>query len=163
MIIRMNMTFMPMHVLGFRGCRAALRLMCPGRDGRFWNLAYSIGAFLLAASSALTPRHCDDAELAMLVFALYLTVLASPFFIFWLITLTTSGKLLAALKEKPCTTARPRRWRAQDVDPEIAVLEALFIVAPEWPSTKQRSLTTDDTNVELTTVINRRSFQRLLR
>jgi hypothetical protein len=101
----------------------------------------------------------------MLIFALYLVALASPVVVFWLVTITTSRKVQAATKEKLAKAARPRRRRVQDIDAEMAVLEAQFIVAPRMAFDEAQealSKASHDTAVEHTTLINRRSFEDML-
>ena len=164
MIIRMNMTFMPMHVLGSpRYAAPHCDLCAPARDGRFWNLAYSIGAFLLAASSALDAsalRRCgiSNAGLRPVSHRPCFTILHLLAHHAHHVRQAAGGAEGEALYDRPSTKMALRTWTLR-----LQYWKRYSSSRREWPSTKQRSLTTDDTNVELTTVINRRSFQHLLR
>ncbi len=50
MFIGMNLTFMPMHILGLMGMPRRISGYQPGQGWDVWNLIASIGAFVLAAS-----------------------------------------------------------------------------------------------------------------
>jgi hypothetical protein len=102
----------------------------------------------------------------MLIFALYLVALASPLFVFGLVTLAASRAKRQAQPKKPNTAASRRKWRPQDADAEMAVLEAQFIVAPRMAYDEAQLLlakVTRPDEVQPATVIDRRSFEQMLR
>jgi len=50
MLVGMNMTFMPMHVLGLRGMPRRIATYVPGQGWEVWNLISTVGAFLIATA-----------------------------------------------------------------------------------------------------------------
>jgi cytochrome c oxidase subunit 1 len=50
MFVGMNLTFMPMHVLGLKGMPRRIALYRPGHGWEYWNLIATIGAFMIAVS-----------------------------------------------------------------------------------------------------------------
>src|SRR4051794_6568426 len=101
----------------------------------------------------------------MLVFVLYLVALVSPVLVFGLVTSATLRKMLVALKENPRKLAPARTRRIEDVDSEMAVLEAQFLVAPRMAFDEAQALLTKTNRraeIEATTLVDRRSFEHVL-
>ena len=53
MVIGFNLTFGPMHVLGLQGMSRRIQTYSDGQGFNLWNLVSTIGAFLIAAATAM--------------------------------------------------------------------------------------------------------------
>ncbi|MGI9624544.1 MAG: cytochrome c oxidase subunit I [Acidimicrobiales bacterium] len=53
MLLGFNLTFGPMHVLGLQGMSRRIQTYSSGQGFDFWNMASTIGAFLIATATAL--------------------------------------------------------------------------------------------------------------